>query len=36
MPANGVGARVHYVWLVNAAVNAETELVVADAAPPIR
>src|SRR5215510_4219886 len=36
MPANGVGARVQYVWLVNAAVNAEAELVVADAAAPIR
>ena len=36
MPANGVGARVHYVWLVNAAVDAEAELVIADAAAPIR
>src|SRR6188472_3743395 len=36
MPADGVGARVHYVWLVNAAVDAEAELVIADAAAPIR
>ena len=36
MPANGVGARVHYVWLVNAAVDAEAELAIADAAAPIR
>src|SRR5215472_13234292 len=36
MPANGVGARVHDVWLVNAAVNAEAQLVIADAAAPIR
>ena len=36
VPANGVGARVHYVWLVNAAVDAETEHVRADAAAPIR
>ena len=36
MPANSVGVRVHYVWLVNAAVNAEAELVIADAAAPIR
>ena len=36
MPANSVGVRVHDVWLVNAAVNAEAELVIADAAPPIR
>jgi len=36
MPANSVGVRVHDVWLVNAAVNAEAELVVADAAAPIR
>ena len=34
MPANGVGVRVHDVWLVNAAVNAEAELVVVDAAAP--
>ena len=36
VPANSVGARVHDVWLVNAAVNAEAELVIADAATPIR
>jgi hypothetical protein len=36
MPANSMGARVHDVWLVNAAVNAEAELVIADAAAPIR
>src|SRR5262249_26077153 len=36
MPANSVGVRVHYVWLVNAAINAEAELVLADAAAPIR
>jgi hypothetical protein len=36
MPADGVGVRVHYLWLVNAAVNAEAELVLADAAAPIR
>jgi len=36
MPANSVGVRVHDVWLVNAAVNPEAELVVADAAAPIR
>ena len=36
MPTNGVGARVHYIWLVNAALNAEAEHVLADAAAPIR
>jgi len=36
VPANRVGTLVHYVWLVNAAVNAEAELVIADAATPIR
>lgn len=36
MPANSVGVRVHYIWLVIAAVNAETELVIADAVAPIR
>jgi len=36
VPANSVGVRVHYVWLVNAAVNAEAELIIADAAAPIR
>src|SRR5262249_47899853 len=36
MPTNGVGVRIHDVWLVNAAVNAEAELVIADAAAPIR
>src|SRR5215472_5147546 len=36
VPANRVGTRVHYIWLVNAALNAETEHVLADAAAPIR
>ena len=36
MPANSVGMRVHYVRLVNAAINAEAELIIADAAAPIR
>src|SRR5262249_21049252 len=36
MPANSVGVRVHDVWLVNAAINAEAEHVLADAAAPIR
>ena len=36
MPANRVGTRVHYVWFVNAASNAEAEHVLADAAAPIR
>src|SRR5262245_65557068 len=36
MPANSVGVRVHYIWLVKAAVSAETELVIADAVAPIR
>src|SRR4029450_1839913 len=36
VPANRVGTRVHYVWLVNAAPNAEAEHVLADAAAPIR
>jgi hypothetical protein len=36
MPANSMGVSVHYIWLVNAAVDAETEHVIADAAAPIR
>src|SRR5262249_13395182 len=36
VPANRVATRVHYIWLVNAALNAETEHVLADAAAPIR
>jgi hypothetical protein len=36
MPANRVGARGDYVWLVKTAMNAETELVIADAVAPIR
>jgi hypothetical protein len=35
-PANRVGTLVHYIWLVNAAPNVETEHVRADAAAPIR
>src|SRR5919205_3967416 len=36
VPANSVGARVHDVWLVNAAVDAEAKLAIADAVAPIR